>query len=427
LSFLQIFDAIKPCAISVYPIIDTGTVTPPSISIWILIATSSLMAAGWLWIAAQWMLHGRELVDLNQVPGDEIPVAPTDGRPQLTVIVPACNEQHAIAATLRSLLASEGIRLQIFAVDDRSTDQTGPIMDSLAAEAVPTPHTLEVIHILQLPPGWLGKPHALATAARRAGADWLLFTDGDVLFAPQAAALALGYAQAQQDDHLVLMPDLTIKSYDEAALHGALHALNAWGLRLWRIRDPKARDFLGVGAFNLVRRSTYLALGGFEALRMEVIEDLRFGWLLKRAGFRQRVALGPGLVSVRWFEGAWGIVRNLEKNFFALFRYNIPLTMLAAFGVAAQAVLPIAALALPGPTRIAGILICVGIAGVYIAQRRVTRVPSAYALAYPLACALFLFAMLRSMVLTLLRGGVIWRGTLYSLKDLRAHAGTSWR
>jgi hypothetical protein len=283
-----------------------------------------------------------------------------------------------------------------------------------------------VLHIEELPPGWLGKPHALAFGARRALADWILFTDADVLFAPQSAFLALRHVQTEQADHLVLMPDWKMETAGEAAMHGAMHALTTWAMRPWRVADPDAKDFLGVGAFNLVRRSAYEALGGFESLRMEVVEDLRLGWMLKRAGYRQYLAFGPGLASVRWSQGAWGVVRNLEKNLFALYRYRVGLTLLACLGLFVQIALPLAGLWIGGWARVAAVVLYAAVAGIYIVCRRVTRVAPAYVLVYPLAASLFLFAMLRSMVLALVRGGVVWRGTLYSLNDLRAHAGRFW-
>jgi hypothetical protein len=223
------------------------------------------------------------------------------------------------------------------------------------------------------------------------------------------------------------MPDWTTKSHGEAAMHGAMHVLSTWTVKFWRVADPKARDFLGVGAFNLIRRSTYDAIGGFEGLSMEVLEDLRLGWKVKRAGYRQRVVLGPGLAAVRWASGAWGVVRNLEKNLFALYRYSVPITLVACLGLAVQILLPLAALFFGGwLARLGALALYAAVAGVYVASRKVTRVHPGYVVLYPLAASLFLFAMLRSMTLALLRGGVVWRGTLYSLKDLRSHAGPFW-
>lgn len=389
-----------------------------------------LLALGWLWQLAQWIRHFPSLPDLNRMAADRPPDlhAEPDGRPQVTVVVPACNEEVAIAATLRSLLASRGVRLQIIAVDDRSTDGTGRIMDEVAGSAVQADdaHSLEVLHIRDLPSAWLGKPHALATAAEFATADWILFTDGDVIFAPEALALALRYAITEKADHLVLIPDWIMGSAGEAAMHGAMHAFTTWTMRLWRVSDPETRDSLGVGAFNLVRRSAYEAIGGFQSLRMEVLEDLRLGWLLKRAGYRPRIALGQGLAAVHWSDGAWGVVRNLEKNLFALHRYSIGLTLLGCLGLLIQIVLPIFALAAGGWSRAAALVLYAAVAGIYLASRNVTRVPPGYFFFYPLASCIFLFAMLRSMALALVRGGVMWRGTFYSLKELRAHAGRLW-
>jgi glycosyltransferase involved in cell wall biosynthesis len=394
-----------------------------TIRAWFLPVSVWLLALGWLWQLVQWVRNSPHLTDLTRLPIERLAHLP-----DLTVIVPACNEEARIEATLRSLLASQGIRLQIIAVDDRSTDRTGSIMEAISTEAChkATGHTLHVLHVRELPHGWLGKPHALAMAAEAAQSDWILFTDGDVLFAPEALTLALRHALAEQTDHLVLMPDWIVASHGEAAMHGAMHALTTWTFHPWRVGDPNARDFIGVGAFNLVRRSTYEALGGFAALRMEVIEDLRFGWKLKRAGYRQRFALGPGLASVRWSHGAWGVVRNLEKNLFALYRYRVGLTLLSCLGLAIQIVFPLAALWDSGWSRMAAIVLYACVAGIYIASRKVTRVSAMYVLVYPLAVSVFLFAMLRSMTLALLRGGVVWRGTLYPLKDLRDHAGKMW-
>jgi cellulose synthase/poly-beta-1,6-N-acetylglucosamine synthase-like glycosyltransferase len=162
----------------------------------ILTTFAWLLSLGWLWNLLEWLRNFPRAEDLNQItlPALAEPCLILDSAnpapPHLTVIVPACNEAPSIAATLHSLLASTGIRLQILAVNDRSTDQTGQLMEEVLAEwqsksLNQTPkHTLEIIHIKYLLLGWLGKPHALAIAARLARADWIVFTDGDVLFGP---------------------------------------------------------------------------------------------------------------------------------------------------------------------------------------------------------------------------------------------------
>jgi hypothetical protein len=293
-------------------------------------------------------------------------------------------------------------------------------------QAVGGLHQLEVIHNRALPAGWLGKSHALALAAEHARAPWLLFTDGDVIFDSRAIALSLRYAAAEKADHLVLALTLDFKSFAEAAVYASFQAMAAWRIRLWKVADPKARDFCGAGGFNLVRRAVYERLGGFAALRMEVVEDLRLGWLIKRAGFRQRVVLGAGFARIRWIQGALGIVRLLEKNGFAALRYRVWLSLLMFVGFAVQIVLPLAAIAAGGWAAAAGLLAYAFIALTYAANRRVTQASPWLAVFFAPATAILLFALARSMILTLTRNGVEWRGTRYPLDELRRNAGRGW-
>jgi glycosyltransferase involved in cell wall biosynthesis len=386
-----------------------------------------MLALGWLWQAIAALRGIPTLPDLTR-PDAALPDLDASGGPDVTVIVPACNEEESIEATLRSLLASTGVRLQIVAIDDRSTDRTGERMEAVAAEALAAegPHSLEVIRIRELPAGWMGKAHALALGAGRANAPWLLFTDGDVRFDARAVALGLGYATAERADHVVLIFTLELKSIGEAAVIGAFQALGAWKFRLWKVRDPHARDFFGAGGFNLVRRAVYGQVGGFEALRMEVVEDLRLAWKIKRAGYAQRIVTGAGLARIRWINGALSIVGLVEKNGFAGLRYSVGLALLAFLGFAVQIALPLAAMACGGWAALAGVLTYAFIALTYAANRRVTEVSPWIALLFAPATGILLFALVRSMVLTLKRKGVVWRGTLYPLKELRRNAG-SWR
>jgi hypothetical protein len=159
---------------------------------------------------------------------------------------------------------------------------------------------------------------------------------------------------------------------------------------------------------------------------MEVVEDLRLGWKIKRAGFAQRIVTGEGLVRIRWLNGSLGIVGVLEKNGFAGLRYRIGMSLLAFAGFGVQIVLPLAAMAIGGWAAVAGALTYALIALTYAANRRVTQAPFWVAVLFAPATGILLFALVRSMVLTLRRGGVVWRGTLYPLEELRRNAG-SWR
>ncbi|HEY0784220.1 MAG TPA: glycosyltransferase family 2 protein [Acidobacteriaceae bacterium] len=382
-----------------------------------------LLALGWITRAANAAWHLSEipnLLDPRYLPSAQQP------DPCLSVVVPALNEEAAIGPCLRSLLASRGVTLQIVAVNDRSTDATGAVMETIAREAASTPHTLRVLHINALPAGWLGKPHALATGAAHTSGDFLLFTDGDSFYAPDALARCMLLVHEQAADHLVLLPTPILKSPGERMMLGMIQVTAIWGVRLWKVADPRAWDSIGVGCFNLLRRSAYDAIGGFASLRMEILEDLRLGYLVKRRGLRQRVAFGPDLLRLHWAPGALGIVRTMTKNLYALCRYNPVMLLAAVCGNAILALAPFAGLFGPPAVRLPSLLTVLTIAALYAANARRTRVPAGYAALFPAASALMLYAMVRSALITLTQGGVRWRGTFYPLRELRRNAGRLW-
>jgi GT2 family glycosyltransferase len=393
-----------------------------SVSCWLVALVWAIQAIS----ALRGMPRIPDLTAMDEAALPKLSVAdePDATAPDLTVIVPACNENESIEATLRSLLGSKGLRLQIIAVNDRSTDGTGERMDAVAAEARATggPHTLEVIHIDALPEGWMGKPHALELAAKQARAPWLLFTDGDVRFDERTLALAMRYALNEPADHVVVQLTMDKMGWAENAVLTSILALSQWNNRMWKVADPKARDFFGQGGFNLMRREVFERVGGFEPLRMEVTEDLRIGWKIKRAGYRQRILMGDGLARIHWMNGPLGIVGLLEKNAFAALRYRTGLTLLVLASLAAQVILPLAALVSGGWTAVAGGLIYLSIAANFMAYKQWPWL----AVFYAPAIAIFTFALARSMVLTLWRDGVVWRGTHYKLDELRKAAGSGW-
>jgi glycosyltransferase involved in cell wall biosynthesis len=341
------------------------------------------------------------------------------GSPSITVIVPGRDEASNIGATLQSLLTQDYPNLQIIAVNDRSTDSTGSIITALAAAH---PDKLRALHITELPAGWLGKTHAMALAARQAPTDYLLFTDGDVLFHPTAVRLSLANAVATHADHLVTIPTTIIRRWDEAAILGFFQIFGLWGARPWRVADPKAkRDALGIGAFNLLRREAYLEVGGFESLRMEVVEDLGLGRRIKRAGLAQRIAFGRGLVRVHWASGINGLVNVMTKNLFSAFRFYVWLALLACLWLLVFCVAPAVGLFWK-PTRIPAVLTIAAVIWAYRLMNRPSGLSTWNALAFPFGALIFIFTLLRSMLTTLRQGGVTWRGTFYPLAELRKNA-----
>jgi glycosyltransferase involved in cell wall biosynthesis len=371
-----------------------------------------LITLFWVWKA---IAAARGLPRIPDLSLPQYEVAPYNG-PSLTVIVPARNEAADVAACLRSLLEQDYANLQIIAVDDRSTDQTGTIMEALAAER---PDKLHVLHITELPPNWLGKTHAMALAARHATSDYLLFTDADILFRPDALRRCLAQALATNADHFVTLPTPIVKTYGEGMLLGFLQVLGLWATRPWRADNPRAkRDFVGIGAFCLLRSSVYQQLGGFEAFRMEILEDLTLARKVKEMELRQRVAIAPGLVKVHWAQGAMGVVGVMTKNLFAVFLFRVSFLLMACGWLALFYLAPIAFLAWP-QTRIAAIITLAAMALLYRLAGRLSGISAWYAVLFPISAMLFIYSLLRSMFTTLGQGGVTWRGTFYPLAELR--------
>ncbi len=343
-----------------------------------------------------------------------------DLEPRITVVVPARNEEQEIERCLRSLLQQEYQNLEIVAVDDRSTDRTGSIMDALAAEF---PQSLRVLHVQELPPEWLGKTHAMWRGASESSGEWVLFTDADVIFRPDCLRLAIRYAQDSGADHLVVFPTPTVRSFGERMMMSFLQVSVMLATRPWKVSDPDAWDHVGVGAFNLIKRRAYEAIGAYEALRLEVVDDLWLGKLVKKHRFRQRVALGSGLLRLHWAKGAFGIAHNLTKNIFAVFRFRIWLLLAAVLLVAAFHVAPfVGALLVSGWARLGYVVAVIAIGISYLRTAHRWGISPAFFALHLVSALLMMYAMLRSMILTIAQGGITWRGTKYPLRELRRAA-----
>ena len=345
--------------------------------------------------------------------------ATSKGNPRVSIIVPARNEEEHIGPALATLLKLDYDNYEIIAVDDRSTDRTAEVMDQVAS----TPEAsgrLRVIHVAELPAGWLGKAHAMWSAANKATGDWLLFTDADVLFRPDVMNRALAYAESESADHLVLFPRMIMKSPGERMMIAFFQTLFVFGHRPWKVADPKTKDHMGVGAFNLIRRQVYDAVGTYQALRFEVVDDMKLGKIVKTAGYAQRNVYGADLISLRWVTGAMGMVNNLTKNSFAIMSFQWWRALPSALALAFLNLMPFLGIWLaPGWALLPYGVALASIFGIYVGMSWESDIPAYYFVLHPLGTALFVYIMLRSMTLTLIRGGVEWRGTFYSLDELK--------
>lgn len=351
---------------------------------------------------------------------------PTTGQgetlPRLSVIVPACNEEGGIRAAVDSMLAQDYPDLEIILVNDRSTDRTGEVMDALVAAR---PGRARTLTIEALPPHWLGKNHALWRGARESSGDWLLFADADIVFDPTCFRRAVAYAEAERLDHLTLSPEIVVRGYWLQAFVAFFVYGFAVTQRPYRANDPHSKVGVGVGAFNLIRRPAYDAIGTHQALSLRPDDDVRLGKRVKLLALRQRLLHGAPLVRVDWYPSLGVALRAFDKNAFAGLNYSVLQSMAAVSAVWVLCVWPYLAVWRVG--RAARLLLLGSIGSTAIsfasANRPLGRGVAAYFPAFPVAAILWIYVFLRSMILALTQGGVYWRGTFYLLRQLKSQSG----
>jgi hypothetical protein len=279
---------------------------------------------------------------------------------------------------------------------------------------------LRVIHLKSLPGDWLGKSHAMYVAAARATGEYLLFTDADVFFAPEILRKAVTLCESRRLDHLTLAPHLECRGFFEKVLHAYFFVLLCVGAQPWLVRTPFRMSYLGMGAFNMVRRTAYDRCGGHAAIRLDVLDDVKLGKLIKLNGMKQDALDANGGLRVQWQDSFFGVIRGLEKNGFAIFDYSL----FKLVGYTAIVILfnlfPYLAIVIWPDSRCGGWLASVLFLHTATAlSAQLLGTSPVVTLGLPVAMAALLYTMWRSAYLTLSRQGVRWRDTFYPLSVLR--------
>lgn len=336
--------------------------------------------------------------------------------PHVSIIFAARDEAEKMPAALETLLAQDYPHFEIIAVNDRSRDQTSSILHEFQGLR----RNLIVTEIEILPPGWLGKPHALVAGVEKSRGDWLVFTDADVHFVPDVLRRAMALATERQWDHLTLLTSIEMRGFWETTAITYFGLGFIFGNEPWLASNPRSGRYMGVGAFQLVRRAAYAATGGHSRLRMDVIEDMKLGKLMKMSGFRSGLAVAQNMVRVRWHSGVWNVIRGVTKNMFAAVQYNPFLAISAIVLTLILSVLPFLGLAFA--TGWARLFAGIAAGAAVLVQSAIVRSANAsplYGLTHPLGALVFCWMMARSAIATLWRGGVVWRDTFYPLEELR--------
>ena len=354
------------------------------------------------------MLKLRRLKEINPI---------DSGRaPRVSIVVAARNEARKIGDALTTMLRLDYPNYEVIAVNDRSEDGTGDILDELAKHET----KLRVVHITELPTGWLGKNYALQQGAVHTDSEYLLFTDADVHYAPGVLSRAMRYAVERDLDHLCTAPKLVHMNFLMKSMVPIFSIIFLLNMRPWEAGNKDKSGHMGVGAFNLVRKKVFDKLKGIETIRLRPDEDVKLGKIIKAAGFRQEYVENDGMLTVEWYRNAREMIHGLEKNSFAFMEYSVIRLLagslisffifywpIAGLFIASDTARAINALALLPPVFLSSV----------IARR--LEFGWWHGFSFPLGVIPMVVAMLNSMLVTLSKNGIVWRDTFYPLELLR--------
>jgi cellulose synthase/poly-beta-1,6-N-acetylglucosamine synthase-like glycosyltransferase len=337
--------------------------------------------------------------------------------PQVSIVVAARNEEAGIENALRSLIALDYPALEILVVNDRSTDQTQNILMRLAGEFP----QLRVVQIHELRTGWIGKNNALDQGSRVASGEYILFCDADIVLTPDCLKRAVAHLLTERLDHLSLLIRVWSRSYLTDAFIPFFGQNLMLYFRPWEAKNPlKKNRYMGVGAFNLIRREVLVALRFFEQIPLRPDDDVKLGKLVKINGYRQDCLAATKQASVEWYPSFRDCVVGLEKNTFAGTDYRISLIIVGVLATLLPVLGPLF-VAIYGTWFWKGLtgLTVLGDLGVAYVSSRLMGSKVNRLCIYPLVCLLYAGILVRTTYKNLREGGLTWRGTFYPLKELK--------
>jgi glycosyltransferase involved in cell wall biosynthesis len=331
--------------------------------------------------------------------------------PEVSVVVPARNEEACLATCLQSLVEQEGIAFEIIVVDDGSSDRTAEIARSF--------RNVKVIEAGPLPADWSGKSNAAYTGAQHArGQWWLLFTDADTIHLRGSLARSVEEAKRHGAEMLSYSPAQELRGFTQRAVMPVIFAQLAANYRPREVCDPKSPAAAANGQYLLITREAYEAVGGHRAVAGSLLEDVELARAVKRSGRRIRFRFGGDAVRTRMYRSFRQLVEGWTKNFALLFKAPAQLALIRLLEfVAIVGGLSLLGLALSlGESRLA-LVIALVVALVYLNFLR--RIRKAHAEAASAALAvfglpIFSYLLLRSKLYYKWRGSVTWKGRRYS-------------
>ncbi len=336
--------------------------------------------------------------------------------PRVSMLVPARDEAAGIEAALRSKLACGYPALELVAVNDRSRDETGAILDRAAA----SDPRLQVVHVDALPDGWLGKLNAMKRGLDLAAGEWILFSDADVHVEPGAIERLIAHAEAEAIDMIAIFPRMrSVNLVLDSALASLLRVLILSG-RAWSANDDDSRFGVGVGAFNLVKKRVLVESGVIDQLRMEVMDDVGLGLVLKSRGARCRLFAGRSDVHLVFLDSIGAAARSVGKGGAALGYSLVLATLFALTPLALDLAIPILAIAAGGIAAGLGAAALATASATHLLLCRYFAAPIIGVLTWPIGHLLNAALTLKAGVSAWRHQGIWWRDTFYSRAVLDA-------
>lgn len=378
----------------------------------VLILLASLTSIYLVYLACEFFIGFNLIKNLSKQS-----TLPSDKLPSVSIIMSALNEEKDIHAALLSMLQQKYDDFEVIVLNDRSTDATPQIIENLAKEY----SNLKIQHITDLPPNWMGKNHALQVGVGLAKGEWILFTDADVMMKPDTLSKTISYAMDKELDHLTIY-ELHLRNsfWLKVLMLGSYFGYSIYCMP-WRIRYSWSSKALGHGAFNLVKANVYKNCGGHAAIRLECLDDMKLGALIKKNGYKQDTVDGRDFIEREWYDSMRSMISGFEKNGFAVYDYSYArmsfyCSMMVVFFLTpfAEGIFASGALQWISLLNIAlTIILCA-----YVAQQ--FRISKSLAVLYPISIILLLYTVWKSGYTVYKNKGVVWRGTHYPLSELKS-------
>ena len=369
------------------------------------------MAIGLFWVAlACYLIVNRAKVSYLR----NVKLALSE-HPSVVIVIAVRNEEATIEEALRSVCKLDYPRYRVLVINDRSTDNTPVILRTIAKEFP----VLSILNIQSLPDGWMGKNHALYQGFLSSTEEWLLFTDADVIFERDTLSKAIAYATRYRLGHLTILPQVKSRSGLLNAVLGTFVLMLELRQRPWAVRNAKSNASLGVGAFNLVSRDSYIKAGTHRAISMRPDDDLKLAEKIKCTGSRTDAVYGENQIRLEWYSSVQEFIRGLMKNTFSIFNYRwwfmFRAGMVPTFIFFVSPILFVFGGAV-GWMVLAVILLAQAI---IFGTNRGVKSYWWHFITIPFTGLLMLYILLRSAVATLWQGGIYWRESFYPLDQLR--------